>query len=149
MRLLSPLLPLVCALGVLTACDAGNDVDDPRAEPDSTARLETGRAVYQQHCASCHGERLQGQPDWRRRLPNGRLPAPPHDDSGHTWHHPDAMLFAMVRDGLVPPLAPPDYESDMPAFRGRLGDEQIWAVLAWIKSHWSPAVRAERQKIGR
>ena len=48
-----------------------NEIDDPRAEPDSAPRLELGRAVYQAHCASCHWEKLQGQPDWRRRLPNG------------------------------------------------------------------------------
>lgn len=143
------LVLLLATFFLLAGCARRNDVDDPRAEPDNPARVELGRVVYAGHCASCHGERLQGQPDWRRRLPNGRLPAPPHDDSGHTWHHPDAALFAMVRDGLVPPLAPPDYQSDMPAFRDRLSEEQIWAVLAWIKSHWSREVRAEREKIGR
>ena len=121
----------------LSACAPRNEIDDPRAEPDSAPRLELGRAVYQTHCASCHGEKLQGQPDWRRRLPNGRLPAPPHDDSGHTWHHPDAQLYLMITGGMKPPVAPPDYESDMPAFGNKLSDEQVWAVLAWIKSHWS------------
>jgi mono/diheme cytochrome c family protein len=80
-------------------------------------------------------------------MPNGRMPAPPHDESGHTWHHPDRVLFAITKDGLVPPHAPTGYESDMPAFAGKLSDEEIWAVLAYIKSHWTStevlAARAE------
>ena len=71
------------------------------------------------------------------RLPNGRLPAPPHDESGHTWHHSGKVLFGITQRGLVPPYAPPDYPSDMPAFGGKLSDDEIWAVLAYIKSHWA------------
>ena len=75
-----------------------------------------GRAIYANNCAACPGESLQGQPNWRDRMPNGRLPAPPHDKTGHTWHHPDAMLVNMVKNGLVPgKTVPPGYVSDMPA----------------------------------
>ena len=76
--------------------------------PDLSAaeRVDAGRVVYEAHCASCHGEKLEGQPNWRDRLPNGRLPAPPHDDSGHTWHHPFEVLFAITRNGLVPDHTP-------------------------------------------
>jgi mono/diheme cytochrome c family protein len=87
------------------------------------------------NCASCHGAELEGQPDWRRRLPNGRMPAPPHDESGHTWHHPDDVLFGITKYGIAR-YAPPGYESDMPAFAGKLSDDEIWTVLAYLKSHW-------------
>lgn len=110
---------------------------DPAPDP---ARLALGQKIYATHCAACHGKRLEGQPDWRKRLPSGRLPAPPHDDSGHTWHHPDGQLFEITKYGLVPPNAPPGYESDMPAFGGVLSDEEIRAVLAYIASHWSDEV---------
>ena len=110
--------------------------EDPRADPRDAARVARGQAVYAQHCAACHGARLEGQADWRRRLPDGRMPAPPHDESGHTWHHPDAELFGITKHGLVPPYAPAGYRSDMPAFGGRLSDDDIWAVLAYIKTHW-------------
>src|SRR5919106_825466 len=40
------------------------------------AVLAEGKAIYSQYCARCHGANLEGQPDWRRRLPSGRLPAP-------------------------------------------------------------------------
>ena len=100
-------------------------------------------------CASCHGTKLEGQPDWRRRLPNGRMPAPPHDETGHTWHHADALLFAITKQGLVPPHAPAGYESDMPAFGKTLSDEEIWAALAYIKSLWtSREVREARAQMG-
>lgn len=113
------------------------------------ATIEAGRVVYARHCASCHGERLQGEPDWRARKPNGRLPAPPHDDSGHTWHHPDEQLIAITTLGMKPPLAPEGYESDMPGFGGVLGDREIFAVLAFIASRWSPESRAHQARVTR
>jgi mono/diheme cytochrome c family protein len=108
-----------------------------RADPHDAELVKVGARMYAQHCASCHGAKLEGQPEWRRRLANGRMPAPPHDESGHTWHHPDRVLFEITKNGLVPPYAPKDYESDMPAFAGKLSDKDIWAVLAYIKSHWT------------
>jgi mono/diheme cytochrome c family protein len=117
-------------LVVLVACGCGEP-------PPSPADLSLGAKVYAEHCAACHGAKLEGQPNWQQRLPNGRLPAPPHDESGHTWHHPDEVLFGITKHGLVPPYAPPGYESDMPAFAGKLGDHEIRSVLAWIATHWT------------
>jgi len=117
-----------------------------RADPNDAHQVARGQAVYAANCASCHGARLEGQPDWRTRKPDGRLPAPPHDASGHTWHHPDDVLFDIVKDGLAK-HAPPGYESDMPAFGGVLSDEQIWAVLAYIESTWLPEIRARQAAI--
>lgn len=111
-----------------------------RLAPDDAALVALGRTVYASHCAHCHGIKLEGQPDWQIRLPNGRLPAPPHDVSGHTWHHPDAMLFALTREGLAA-VAPPGYESDMPAFKEVLTDQEIIAVLSFIKSTWPADIR--------
>jgi len=121
--------------------------DDPRANPGDAAKVALGAKVYAQNCASCHGLNLEGQPDWKLRLANGRLPAPPHDDSGHTWHHADHVLVAIVKNGLVPPYATPGYESDMPAFGSKLSDEEIWAVLAFIKSRWSNDVLSMRKEM--
>jgi len=125
------------ALAVAGCEEAPSGFDDPRADPGDPARVAWGERVYAQHCASCHGPRLEGQPHWRNRRPDGRLPAPPQDESGHTWHHPDQVLFAITKNGLVPPHAPKGYESDMPAFASKLGDDEIWSVLAFIKSRWT------------
>lgn len=118
--------------------------------PDDDASVARGRQVYGMYCAACHGANLEGQPNWRDRMPNGRLPAPPHDPSGHTWHHPDAMLFDMVKNGLVPGrTAPPGYESDMPAYRDMLSDDEIRAVIAFIKSTWPEPVRKAQEEVTR
>lgn len=110
-------------------------------DPADQTLVIQGKAVYANNCASCHGAELQGQNNWRERLPNGRLPAPPHDETGHTWHHPDGMLFDIIKNGLVPgKTAPPNYQSDMPAYAAILSDEEITAVLAYIKSSWPPRV---------
>jgi mono/diheme cytochrome c family protein len=116
------------------------------ADPNDTAQVAQGRAVYAAQCASCHGADLEGQPDWRVRRPNGRLPAPPHDASGHTWHHPDKALFEITRDGIAA-LAPKGYESDMPAFGPKLSDAEIWAVIAYIKSRWPAEIRKRQARL--
>lgn len=118
-----------------------------RADADDSRQVTQGASVYRTYCASCHGLKLEGQPNWRVRRPNGRLPAPPHDKTGHTWHHPDEHLFKLTKHGLRPPLAPNGYESDMPAFAGVLTDEQIWAVLAFIKSSWSTREREFQERL--
>ena len=73
-----------------------------------------GRQLYLTNCASCHGTSLEGQPDWMVRKPNGRIPAPPHDATGHTWHHSDEQLFRLTKEGLA--AIAPGYETDMTAF---------------------------------
>jgi mono/diheme cytochrome c family protein len=117
------------------------------ADPANERQVSLGHEIYTRHCAVCHGRQLEGQPDWRIRRPDGRLPAPPHDESGHTWHHPDRMLFEITRDGAQPPHYPAGYESDMPAFGQALSDEEIWAVLAYIKSSWPEETQEHQRNI--
>jgi len=109
--------------------------------------LADGKLLYGTFCGSCHGAKMEGQPNWRSRMANGRLPAPPHDITGHTWHHPDAQLLSMIKDGFVPGVtAPIGYESDMPAFGAVLTDIQIKSVLAYIKTYWpEDALGAQRE----
>ena len=113
--------------------------DGPSADPGDPAAVARGARLYGEHCALCHGADLEGQPDWQVRRPDGRLPAPPHDETGHSWHHSDEVLLTVTRDGLAALV--PGYESDMPAFAGILSDEEILAVLAYIKSRWPEEVR--------
>ncbi len=119
------------------------------ADTNSQQVLALGQEVYAEACASCHGVNLEGQPNWRTRLENGRLPAPPHDATGHTWHHPDEMLFSMTKFGPQDFAGLDDYESDMPAFEDVLSDQEIWAVLAYIKSTWPAEIRARQEDINR
>lgn len=122
----------------------------PSADPDDPRQVALGKPIYERSCAACHGARLEGQPNWREKLPSGRMPAPPHDPSGHTWHHPDTMLFGMTKYGPVPgKYAPPGYQSDMPAFGSVLTDEDIWAALAYIKSAWPREILAAQAEVNR
>lgn len=115
--------------------------------PEDARLLALGQKVYAAQCAACHGQRLEGQPNWRERGADGRLPAPPHDASGHTWHHPDEVLFRITKHGVVKAANLKNYESAMPAFEDRLSDEEIVAVLSWIKSTWPPEIRARVDRV--
>jgi mono/diheme cytochrome c family protein len=116
-------------------------------EAERRSRLALGEQVYAEQCASCHGDNLEGQPDWQTPAPSGRLPAPPHDASGHTWHHSDEALFLITKDGMAALV--PDYESDMPPFGEILSDAEITAVLDFIKSTWPERERAYQEEQNR
>ncbi len=108
------------------------------------ARHRRGRAIYAAKCASCHGANLEGQPDWQSAREDGTYPAPPHDETGHTWHHGDAMLRDYIRRGGQPVLDDMgvDFTSGMPGFGEELTEDDIEAVLAYIRSTWPDRIRA-------
>jgi mono/diheme cytochrome c family protein len=138
---------LALALALAACSEKPPPAEDPRSDPRDSTKVRLGAQVYAEQCGACHGANLEGQPNWKETLPNGRRPAPPHDDSGHTWHHADNVLFYIVKNGLVPPYASAGYESDMPAFGAKLSDDEIWAVLAFIKSHWSGEIMGYRAEM--
>lgn len=115
-----------------------------RSDPETVA---LGTDVYAANCASCHGAKLEGQPDWRLRGNDGRLPAPPHDATGHTWHHKSDALFRLTKYGVAALIGDPDYVSDMPAYEGTLTDDEIIAVLSYIKSTWPQEIRNRHDKM--
>ena len=101
--------------------------------------VEQGALLYADNCASCHGENLQGQDNWQNPGSNGRALAPPHDETGHTWHHPDEQLFQIVKFGTAA-LVGNGYESDMAGYSDVLTDAQILATMAFIKSTWPEGI---------
>lgn len=139
------LAALVLAAGVF-AYTSGYFGTAAGMDPTDRDKVALGSQVYAAHCASCHGENLEGQANWRQRLANGRLPAPPHDATGHTWHHPEAQLFALTKQGPAA-LVGDGYESDMPGYEGVLSDAEIWAVLSYIKSRWPQEIQARHDRI--
>ncbi|MDH5326842.1 MAG: cytochrome c [Gammaproteobacteria bacterium] len=116
------------------------------SDPNNHEQVQRGLKAYMRFCSLCHGKNLEGQPNWRVRKPNGKLPAPPHDETGHTWHHSDIVLFEITKFGLIPPNAPEGYKSDMPAWKDTLSDSDIWAVLSFIKSRWPEETRKYQQQ---
>ena len=112
-----------------------------RLRPDDRYLVAEGRRLYSVHCASCHGTDLEGQANWKQPGPGGIMPAPPHDSNGHTWHHPDSMLFAITKFGGARTGGANDVPSTMPAYETTLSDEEIIATLSFIKSRWPADIR--------
>ncbi len=104
-------------------------------------RVDQGAAVYARNCASCHGAILEGQKNWKELLPDGSLPAPPHDDSGHTWHHSDGVLQDITTRGGQLVYGSADSPSTMPAFGGTLTEADTAAILEFFKSRWGTEQR--------
>ena len=127
--------------------------DDPlmadiSLKPNDTDLVDLGKLVYKNNCASCHGVNLEGQERWRQPDASGYMPAPPHDESGHTWHHPDEYLFLMTKYGLEEVIGQ-EYPNNMPAYNDVLSDQEIVAVLSFIKSTWSTRIRLQHDKINK
>ncbi|MCZ4281442.1 c-type cytochrome [Kiloniella laminariae] len=118
----------------------------PAPNPANQAQVSLGQGIYAEQCASCHGQNLEGEPDWRSPRSDGTLPAPPHNEDGHTWHHPDNLLFHITKFGGAA-VAPEGFISRMPAFGDSLTDEEISATLAYIKSRWPQEVQLRQRQI--
>ena len=139
----------ILGIGVLTALGAAAYVWTGSAEdvqsgvmPESVD-LVVGKALYAETCAACHGANLEGQENWRSPGADGRLPAPPHDETGHTWHHADQVLFDYTKLGGREVMAAQgmEFDSGMPGFGDQLSDQEIWNILGYIKSTWPEEIR--------
>jgi mono/diheme cytochrome c family protein len=112
-------------------------------QPDSADPV-AGEPLYAENCASCHGDKLQGEANWRSPKSDGTMPAPPHDESGHTWHHTDALLFEYTKLGgqlLLEKRGVAGFKSGMTGFADTMSDDEIWNVIAYLKSTWSDQAR--------
>ena len=124
------------------------DQDGILVRIDTSDRLAVseGYFLYQDHCAACHGQNLEGQLGWDSSQEAEPL-APPHDDTGHSWHHSDDELFEMSKFGFDQLLGLEPGTSGMPGFAEDLSDEQLMAILAFIKSSWSAESAVWQQQV--
>lgn len=121
---------------LLAACGRGEE-----APPDlDSETVALGREVYRAHCAACHGPEGEGVPGWQTPDELGELPAPPHDSTGHTWKHSDAMLYDIVSEGWRDPFNRTE-RLTMPAFGEVLTPHQVRAVITYLKTLWAPRQR--------
>jgi mono/diheme cytochrome c family protein len=127
-------------IAIVAACAGQSNAAPATAGPPlptlDAAQVQTGRVIYQAHCAACHGANGQGALNWATPGPDGLFPPPPHDDSGHTWHHSDRVLYESISHGMSDPLRPGSPQR-MPAFGNKLSDGDIRAVIEYFKSLWS------------
>ena len=121
--------------------------DNPvELRPDDPVYVKLGKKIYMDQCASCHGVNLEGQAGWRDKMVDGMRLAPPHDKSGHTWHHPDEYLFTMTKYGIEKIIGK-TYPNNMPIYEGILSDYDIVAVLSFIKSTWPEQIQIQHDRI--
>lgn len=136
---------LILGAGVWWVEQRLRDAGAESAKVDA-GKVARGRLVYEANCAECHGPEGEGHPAWKTPKPDGTLNPPPHDSSGHTWHHPDPFLYRIVREGGKFNESP-GFVSTMPAFGDRLRPEEIDAALTYVKSLWGPTEREYQRAV--
>ncbi len=137
---------LLCLSTAIVSAE-GTDGVRVSLKADDLVVVQAGEKIYQSHCAACHGAYLEGQENWRVRDGNGYLPAPPHDASGHTWHHADDLLFEITKYGPGVVINDSSYKTTMPVYKDILSDEEIIAVLSYIKNSWPDEQRSWQDEI--
>jgi mono/diheme cytochrome c family protein len=103
--------------------------------------IALGQKVYAENCAECHGADLEGEANWQVQNEDNSFRSPPHDANGHTWHHSDRVLIESIKLGGARLPANIGGFSDMPAYESILTEEEITAVLSYIKSTWPEDLR--------
>ena len=101
---------------------------------DSKLMIARGKIAYENNCVSCHMINLAGAKNWKGVDEDGHRKAPPLNGTGHTWHHDDKTLHAIIKNGLAKLVK--NYEGKMMGFEDKLSDKDIDSVLAYIKSYW-------------
>ena len=101
---------------------------------NSATKIEMGKQLYNNNCASCHGANLQGADNWKSLDEDGHRKAPPLNGTGHAWHHSDEQLYQIIKYGLAKFVK--NYQGKMMGFGDVLSDTEITSVLAYMKSTW-------------
>lgn len=110
--------------------------ETPRAEPAPPSVLALGRQVYEQHCVACHGAQGQGVAGAYPRLAGNRAVR---------LAVPANLVRAVAHGGYLPSTAGNPRPYGMPPFRQSLSDDEIAAVLTFVRASWgndSPPVSA-------
>lgn len=133
-------LAIAVLIGLISPAAQADAAGGARAASANRQEVDTGRLVYQQQCAACHGVKGEGRPGWENRDALGELPPPPHDPTGHTWKHADGMLYKMIYEGWRDPFNKTK-RLTMPAYKETLSPREIRTVIGYLKTLWTPEQR--------
>ena len=111
------------------------------ARQQDFATITRGAKLFQENCASCHGDKGQGHPTWQQPGADGKYFAPPLNGTGHAWHHPAAALKQTIKQGTLA------RGGSMPAWGEKLSDAEIDAIIAWFQSQWPDEIYAAWQRM--
>lgn len=114
---------------MLAGCGGGAGVDAELAG--------RGEPLYEAACVQCHAGPTGGT--------ISDIP-PRHNAEGHTWHHADCLLTDIVLDGL-PPRPGAEGDEVMPAFRDELTEDEVAAIIAYLKTWWTDEQREVQAEI--
>lgn len=132
---------LIVSLFALIACEKGFETK-PFQLPDtkqnqqetgrwySNSQIEQGKVLFRQNCAACHGQNAEATAEWKTPNAAGQYPPPPLNGSAHAWHHPLSVLRQVILKGGAP------YGGQMPAWEGKVSDEEILSMIAFFQSYW-------------
>lgn len=126
---------IILCVALLPACSDSTQQSQGKSprQYDKTA-LAQGERVFQTNCATCHGYSGEAKPGWQNPGPDGKLQPPPLDDSGRAWRLTSSQIKQFIHQGS------PAGRSHMPAWQGKLTEQEIDNVTTWITSLWSDAV---------
>lgn len=130
----------VFAVALLAGPSFAGGSGGPGSAEFASTDVAQGRQIYEQYCAACHGWQGEGGANWKKPDEKGEMPPPPHDDTGHTWRHSDAMLIRMIAEGWRHPFNKTD-RLTMPAFKNTLTDQEIQLVIEYLKTLWAEEQR--------
>jgi mono/diheme cytochrome c family protein len=151
MKYMGKWLCLLLVFSFLVACSedkkkpaAVEQAETPPTKEDArfnVANIARGALVYQENCAQCHGPEAQGHPDWRHAKQQGYAAAPPLDGTGPAAKMKKSEIIAVIKNGVK-------YKGEpvMPAWQGRVNDQDIEDVITWFQALWPSDVYANWQK---
>lgn len=113
----------------LRGLPAHDTPDAPLAKP-SSAVLDRGGAMYREHCAQCHGERGEGR--------GGAFPALAANRAVMLADTTN-LVRVVLQGGYLPATAGNPRPHGMPPFIQSLRDEDVAAVLSYIRNAWGNA----------
>lgn len=113
------------------AADAGVEVEPPAEYAGKTnpvdgkaAEIDAGKGIYNSNCASCHGDKAMGDGPAAKSL------NPPPKSLAAEGSLSDGYLYWRIAEGGG--MAP--FKSAMPAWKTFLSEEQIWQVIAYLRT---------------
>jgi len=110
-------------------------VEPPATAPAPAGLLALGADVYQQHCASCHGKQGEGRAGAWPALAGNRAV------TMATWTN---LVRTVLAGGFPPTTEGNPRPYGMPPYAQTLNDEQIAAVVSYIRQSWGNAAGAVR-----